>query len=146
MEVAITGTSGDDPACINRVSDFDHVVDHRGAQNRGDLGPRSGRRWPADQIGSCGAKGVVNAARDSTVHEVLGILKPFAPDERMKKILAESARVGDATARAIFYGSRTPDGFFMRTVREYASSRRAPLSSNLYPPTKPRRQCGRSQR
>ena len=62
---------------------------------------------------------------------LLGILKPFAPDERMKKILAESARVGDATARAIFYGSRTPDGFFMRTVREYASSRRAPLSSNL---------------
>ena len=29
--------------------------------------------------------------------------KPFAPDERMKKILTEAAAVGDATARAIMY-------------------------------------------
>jgi hypothetical protein len=28
--------------------------------------------------------------------------KPFAPDERMKKILTDTARVGDATGRAIF--------------------------------------------
>ena len=35
----------------------------------------------------------------------IGILKgkPFAPDERMKKILTEAAAVGDATARTIAY-------------------------------------------
>ncbi|MFZ2089992.1 MAG: DUF1254 domain-containing protein [Desulfobaccales bacterium] len=38
--------------------------------------------------------------------------KPFAPDERMKKILTEAARVGDATARAIMYRWRTPDGYW----------------------------------
>ncbi|RZL91146.1 MAG: DUF1254 domain-containing protein [Variovorax sp.] len=32
--------------------------------------------------------------------------KPFAPDERMKKILAESAAVGNATARSIFFRNR----------------------------------------
>ena len=37
--------------------------------------------------------------------------KPFAPDERMKKILAEAATVGDATARAIMYRWRTADGY-----------------------------------
>ena len=38
--------------------------------------------------------------------------KPFAPDERMKKILTEAAAVGDATARAIMYQWRTPDGYY----------------------------------
>lgn len=38
--------------------------------------------------------------------------KPFAPDERMKKLLKEAAVVGDATARAIMYHWRTPDGYF----------------------------------
>jgi hypothetical protein len=38
--------------------------------------------------------------------------KPFAPDERMKKILADAATVGDATARAIMYKWRTPDGYY----------------------------------
>jgi hypothetical protein len=38
--------------------------------------------------------------------------KPFAPDERMKKILTEAARVGDATARAIMYRWRTADGYW----------------------------------
>jgi hypothetical protein len=38
--------------------------------------------------------------------------KPFSPDERMKKILTEAARVGDATARAIMYRWRTPDGYW----------------------------------
>lgn len=38
--------------------------------------------------------------------------KPFAPDERMKKILKEAAVVGDATARAIMYKWRTPDGYY----------------------------------
>jgi hypothetical protein len=38
--------------------------------------------------------------------------KPFAPDARMKKILTEAARVGDATARAIFYRWRTADGYY----------------------------------
>ena len=38
--------------------------------------------------------------------------KPFAPDARLKKILTEAARVGDATARAIFYRWRTADGYY----------------------------------
>ena len=38
--------------------------------------------------------------------------KPFAPDERMKKILTDAAAVGDATARAIMYRWRTPDGYY----------------------------------
>ena len=38
--------------------------------------------------------------------------KPFAPDERMKKILTEAAAVGDATARAISYRLRDKQGYF----------------------------------
>lgn len=38
--------------------------------------------------------------------------KPFAPDERMKKILTEAAAVGNATARAIAYKSRLADAYF----------------------------------
>jgi hypothetical protein len=38
--------------------------------------------------------------------------KPFKPDERMRKILAEAALVGDATVRATMYRWRTPDGFY----------------------------------
>lgn len=38
--------------------------------------------------------------------------KPFAPDERMKRILTEAAAVGDATARAIMYRWRTRDGYW----------------------------------
>lgn len=38
--------------------------------------------------------------------------KPFAPDARMKKILTEAAQVGDATARAIMYRWRTPEGYW----------------------------------
>jgi len=38
--------------------------------------------------------------------------KPFAPDERMKKILTEAAAVGDATARAIVYKWRGADGYW----------------------------------
>ena len=38
--------------------------------------------------------------------------KPFAPDERMKKILHEAATVGDATARALTYRSRIPEAFY----------------------------------
>jgi hypothetical protein len=38
--------------------------------------------------------------------------KPFAPDERMKKILTEAATVGDATARAIMYRWRGEDGYW----------------------------------
>jgi hypothetical protein len=37
--------------------------------------------------------------------------KPFAPDARMKKILTEAARVGDATARAISYRLRNREGY-----------------------------------
>ena len=38
--------------------------------------------------------------------------KPFAPDERMKKILTEAAAVGDATARTIAYHWRQKDGYY----------------------------------
>ena len=38
--------------------------------------------------------------------------KPFAPDERMKKILTEAAAVGDATARTIAYRLRNRAGYF----------------------------------
>jgi hypothetical protein len=52
-----------------------------------------------------------NSAMDP---ETLGLLasigiekgKPFAPDERMKKILTESAAVGNATARSILFANR----------------------------------------
>jgi hypothetical protein len=38
--------------------------------------------------------------------------KPFAPDERMKKILTEAAAVGDATARAIAFHTRSKDAYY----------------------------------
>jgi hypothetical protein len=38
--------------------------------------------------------------------------KPFAPDERMKKILTEAAAVGDATARAIAFHMRDKDDYY----------------------------------
>jgi hypothetical protein len=38
--------------------------------------------------------------------------KPFAPDERMKKILTEAAAVGDATVRTIAFHWREKDGYF----------------------------------
>jgi hypothetical protein len=38
--------------------------------------------------------------------------KPFAPDERMKKILTEAAAVGDATARAIAFRTRGKDAYY----------------------------------
>ncbi len=38
--------------------------------------------------------------------------KPFAPDERMRAILAEAAAVGDATARAIAFHWRQPEGYY----------------------------------
>jgi hypothetical protein len=38
--------------------------------------------------------------------------KRFAPDARMKKILTEAAAVGDASARAIMYRWRSPDGYY----------------------------------
>lgn len=44
----------------------------------------------------------------------IGIVKgkPFAPDERMKKILTEAAAVGSATARAISYRPRDADFYY----------------------------------
>jgi hypothetical protein len=58
-----------------------------------------------------------NAALDP---ETLGLLasigiekgKPFAPDERMKKILTEAVAVGNATARAILFKSRIKEAYF----------------------------------
>ena len=52
--------------------------------------------------------------------EVLGQLaaigiekgKPFAPDERMKKILTEAAAVGNATARTITFKTRIEEAYF----------------------------------
>jgi hypothetical protein len=40
----------------------------------------------------------------------IGIRKgqPFAPDERMKKLLTEAAAVGNASARAIYFRNRDP--------------------------------------
>jgi hypothetical protein len=38
--------------------------------------------------------------------------KPFAPDERMKKILTEAAAVGDATARTILFHTRNRDAYY----------------------------------
>jgi hypothetical protein len=38
--------------------------------------------------------------------------KPFAPDERMKKILTEAAAAADATARAIAFNTRAKDAFY----------------------------------
>src|SRR5580692_1750468 len=38
--------------------------------------------------------------------------KPFAPDERMKKILTEAAAVGNATSRAILFRTRSKDAHF----------------------------------
>jgi hypothetical protein len=57
---------------------------------------------------------------DSEDPELLGPLmgigiqkgKPFAPDERMKKILIDAAAVGNATARAVSYRFREPQAFF----------------------------------
>ncbi|MGC8660803.1 MAG: DUF1254 domain-containing protein, partial [Desulfomonilaceae bacterium] len=44
----------------------------------------------------------------------IGIQKgrPFAPDERMKKILGEAAALGDATARAIAFRFRQGSGYY----------------------------------
>ena len=44
----------------------------------------------------------------------IGIRKdaPFAPDERMRAILAEAAAVGNATARAVLFSTRDRESFF----------------------------------
>jgi hypothetical protein len=43
----------------------------------------------------------------------IGIVKgkPFAPDERMRRILEEAAAVGSATSRALLFDPRTSEGF-----------------------------------
>jgi hypothetical protein len=38
--------------------------------------------------------------------------KPFAPDERMKKILIDAAKVGDATSRSILFHTRDRDAYY----------------------------------
>jgi len=44
----------------------------------------------------------------------IGIRKdqPFAPDERMQRILAEAAAVGNATGRAFLFSNRDPDAYY----------------------------------
>jgi hypothetical protein len=57
---------------------------------------------------------------DAIDPETLGLLasigiekgQPFAPDARMKKILAEAAAVGQATVRALAYRCRVKEAFF----------------------------------
>jgi hypothetical protein len=57
---------------------------------------------------------------DAMDPETLGVLasigiekgKPFAPDDRMKKILTDSVAVGNATARAILFKTRMKDAFY----------------------------------
>ena len=38
--------------------------------------------------------------------------KPYQPDARWKKILAEAAKIGDATGRAILYAPRDPESYY----------------------------------
>ncbi len=40
--------------------------------------------------------------------------KPFAPDERMKKILTDAVAVGNATSRALLWYEREPSEFFRK--------------------------------
>ena len=40
--------------------------------------------------------------------------KPFKPDGRMKKILTEAVAVGNATARAIAFQTRDPEGYYYK--------------------------------
>ncbi|MBW8640758.1 DUF1254 domain-containing protein [Hoeflea sp. WL0058] len=51
----------------------------------------------------------------------IGIRKdePFAPDERMQKILADAAAVGNATARAIVFRPRERDRFYFYPDRQW---------------------------
>ena len=59
---------------------------------------------------------------DSEDPELLGQLlsigiqkgKPFAPDERMKKILTDSVAVGNATARAIEFRPRDKEAYYFQ--------------------------------
>jgi hypothetical protein len=63
---------------------------------------------------------VLAEPRDATDPEIRGLLaaigiqrgKPFAPDARMKHILAEAAAVGNATARAIVFSTRDRDAYY----------------------------------
>ncbi|WP_324197567.1 DUF1254 domain-containing protein [Nocardia abscessus] len=58
-------------------------------------------------------------AETTGVLAAIGIVKgqPFAPDERMRKILDEAAAVGHATARALLFDARESEG-----VRFYPNS------------------------
>ncbi|MDV7398153.1 hypothetical protein RZS08_42515, partial [Arthrospira platensis SPKY1] len=47
--------------------------------------------------------------------------KPFAPDERMKRILAEAAAVGNATARALSYRPRSREPYFYEDRQWYTA-------------------------
>jgi hypothetical protein len=46
----------------------------------------------------------------------IGIQKgtPFAPDERMKKILKQAAKLGNATVRALFWYERDKSEFLYK--------------------------------
>ena len=47
--------------------------------------------------------------------------KPFAPDERMKRILTEAAAVGNATARALSYRPRGREPYFYEDRQWYTA-------------------------
>jgi hypothetical protein len=55
-------------------------------------------------------------ATDSEIRGLLAAIgiqtgKPFAPDDRMRRILAEAAAVGNATARALVFSTRNQSAF-----------------------------------
>jgi len=54
--------------------------------------------------------------------------KPFAPDARMQKILAEAAAVGDATGRALGYRTRDKEAYFFED-RQWSGPSSAATSS-----------------
>jgi hypothetical protein len=48
--------------------------------------------------------------------------KPFAPNERMRKILEEAAAVGNATARTVTFAARPEEGFAFYPDSEWQSA------------------------
>ena len=70
---------------------------------------------------------VQNEPADAFNPEIAGLLAsigirkdvPFKPDERMKRILADAAAVGNATARAIMFRPRDRERFYLYPDREW---------------------------
>jgi hypothetical protein len=79
----------------------------------------SGGKASPQRFSLAGDRGRKCGKSDALDPETLGLLasigiekgRPFAPDARMKKILTESAAVGNATARAIASKSRVKEAY-----------------------------------